>query len=244
MVSPSSMKIAAHWLYLRSDEANGALREYDKRDTESLAQLIDGLTPPVSVPEMDAYAEGHTKPCYYCGNPTDMMAGNPSLWPIPLCHPDDPGRVKWHHIGCVSKRLHPVSVEGPLKGPLPDGGLSAACVNTPEFYKELSEFLASDPLASRSAEKWSQLLATLARQGKRIAELEASQADAPARPEPSTTSSPATTAVMDALEQSVKHQSHYATLLNSYDGGERMTFANAAEWIARLELVSRMEGKE
>jgi hypothetical protein len=49
--------------------------------------------------------EGHDQPCYYCNKPCNSFAGNPSLWPIPLCHGDDPGRVKWHHIGCVSQRL-------------------------------------------------------------------------------------------------------------------------------------------
>jgi hypothetical protein len=37
-----------------------------------------------------------------------------------------------------------------------------------------------------------------------------------------------------ALEESVKLQSHYAELLNAYDGGERLTFASAEEWIERL----------
>lgn len=49
--------------------------------------------------------EGHGKPCHYCGEPCDALIGNPNRWPIPLCHRDDPGRVKWHHIGCVTDRL-------------------------------------------------------------------------------------------------------------------------------------------
>jgi hypothetical protein len=49
--------------------------------------------------------EGHGKPCYYCGELCDGLAGNPSRWPIPLCHRNEPGRVKWHHIGCVTSRL-------------------------------------------------------------------------------------------------------------------------------------------
>lgn len=40
-----------------------------------------------------------------------------------------------------------------------------------------------------------------------------------------------------ALAESVKLQSHYADLLNMYDGGKRMTFANADEWIARMALL-------
>lgn len=50
--------------------------------------------------------EGHDQPCYYCGMPCSNLAGNPSLWPIALCHDDDPGRVKWHHTGCVQVRLY------------------------------------------------------------------------------------------------------------------------------------------
>lgn len=35
----------------------------------------------------------------------------------------------------------------------------------------------------------------------------------------------------EALEESVRLQSHYALLLNMYDGGKRLTFASADEWI-------------
>ena len=49
--------------------------------------------------------EGHNKPCYYCGELCNGLAGDPGQWPVPLCHPDDPGRVKWHHINCVTTRL-------------------------------------------------------------------------------------------------------------------------------------------
>jgi hypothetical protein len=38
-----------------------------------------------------------------------------------------------------------------------------------------------------------------------------------------------------ALEESVKLQSHYARLLNDYDGGWRLTFASAADWMRRLD---------
>jgi hypothetical protein len=38
-----------------------------------------------------------------------------------------------------------------------------------------------------------------------------------------------------ALEESVKLQSHYAGLLNSYDGGTRLQFENAAHWLKRLK---------
>jgi len=43
--------------------------------------------------------------CYYCGKMTDSLAGNPGQWAVMLCHSDDPGKVKYHHQLCVSKRL-------------------------------------------------------------------------------------------------------------------------------------------
>jgi hypothetical protein len=43
-----------------------------------------------------------------------------------------------------------------------------------------------------------------------------------------------------ALEESIKLQSHYAALLNEYDGGKRLQFANADEWIARLRATGRL----
>lgn len=41
----------------------------------------------------------------------------------------------------------------------------------------------------------------------------------------------------DALRESVKLQSHYAKLLNMHDGGERLIFASAEEWTARIKEV-------
>ena len=41
-----------------------------------------------------------------------------------------------------------------------------------------------------------------------------------------------------ALKASVSLQSHYAGLLNQYDGGERIEFHDAADWIGRLRMNS------
>lgn len=38
-----------------------------------------------------------------------------------------------------------------------------------------------------------------------------------------------------ALAESVKLQSHYAMLLNAYDGGQRMTPTDSGDWIKRLK---------
>jgi hypothetical protein len=43
--------------------------------------------------------------------------------------------------------------------------------------------------------------------------------------------------LMTALERSVELQSHYAGLLNQYDGGERLQFENAEAWVRRLYEV-------
>jgi hypothetical protein len=42
-----------------------------------------------------------------------------------------------------------------------------------------------------------------------------------------------------ALEESVKLQSHYAMLLNMWDGGERMQFDSAQVWLDRLASIQR-----
>jgi hypothetical protein len=47
----------------------------------------------------------HSKPCHYCAAPIDDLATDPGLWGIGLCHEDDPGVIKWHHVGCILKRL-------------------------------------------------------------------------------------------------------------------------------------------
>lgn len=46
---------------------------------------------------------------------------------------------------------------------------------------------------------------------------------------------------MLALIESVKLQSHYAELLNMHDGGTRMQFSCAAEWIERLKKVGTIQ---
>ena len=43
-----------------------------------------------------------------------------------------------------------------------------------------------------------------------------------------------------ALDESVKLQSHYAGLLNIYDGGQRMQFADREAWMARLAKLSAL----
>lgn len=46
-----------------------------------------------------------------------------------------------------------------------------------------------------------------------------------------------------ALEESVKLQSHYAELLNQYDGGERLIFKDEREWLQRLRKLDNIKNK-
>jgi hypothetical protein len=46
-----------------------------------------------------------------------------------------------------------------------------------------------------------------------------------------------------ALAESVNLQSHYAMILNGYDGGKRMVFKNSDEWIARLRDIGAIGNK-
>ena len=46
-----------------------------------------------------------------------------------------------------------------------------------------------------------------------------------------------------ALKESLKLQTHYAALLNDYDGGQRRGFLNSEVWIARLKETGRIRVK-
>lgn len=44
-----------------------------------------------------------------------------------------------------------------------------------------------------------------------------------------------------ALQKSLELQSHYAKLLNQYDGGDRKTFDSPESWIERLREVKELK---
>jgi uncharacterized coiled-coil DUF342 family protein len=50
--------------------------------------------------------------------------------------------------------------------------------------------------------------------------------------------------LLAALTKSVELQSHYAGLLNDYDGGHRMQFSNADAWMKRLTALAKAENKK
>lgn len=50
--------------------------------------------------------------------------------------------------------------------------------------------------------------------------------------------------VWAALEESVKLQSHYAGILNDYDGGMRMSFKDAKEWLERLRKMANQNDRD
>lgn len=80
------------------------------QEVESLrAMIIDnGFYTANVTAELAALREcdGHNAPCYYCGKPCSSLSAHPNLWPLPLCHEDDPGVMKWHHTSCVHERLN------------------------------------------------------------------------------------------------------------------------------------------
>ncbi len=45
-----------------------------------------------------------------------------------------------------------------------------------------------------------------------------------------------------AFRRLIELSSHYARLLNDYDGGHRLTFKTPEEWIKRLEHLEKAEG--
>lgn len=47
-----------------------------------------------------------------------------------------------------------------------------------------------------------------------------------------------------ALEESVKLQSHYAVLLNGWDGGQRIHFGDAAAWMGRLRETKTLPSND
>ena len=49
--------------------------------------------------------DGHNEPCYYCGELTNSLAGDPGSWPLGFTHNDGTGVVRWHHTRCVQERL-------------------------------------------------------------------------------------------------------------------------------------------
>ena len=53
----------------------------------------------------------------------------------------------------------------------------------------------------------------------------------------------ATANLVTALAESVKLQSHYAMLLNGWDGGERLQFPTTQDWINRLIAVGTIQPK-
>lgn len=86
-------------------EANARLRAECDLYRGAAQEVLDLRVEVAALREKSAGMQGHGEPCYYCGEPCDSLTGNPSMWPIPLCHSDEPGRVKRHHSGCVSRRL-------------------------------------------------------------------------------------------------------------------------------------------
>jgi hypothetical protein len=76
-------------------EAAGLTEPCEPQDVKD---RVDRLTAEANVGTKDG-------PCYYCGEPTESRSARPTLWPVRLCHADEPGVSKPHHRGCIDVRL-------------------------------------------------------------------------------------------------------------------------------------------
>lgn len=50
------------------------------------------------------YPERHAgadTPCFICGQPTNSLAANPSMWARHFPHVDGPGKHRCYHVGCL-----------------------------------------------------------------------------------------------------------------------------------------------
>lgn len=79
---------------------------------EQVAHYVRSAADALEASRRPEQVQGHTERCYYCDEPCDSLAGNPALWPVGLSHADDPGVMKWHHAGCVSRRLEALAESG------------------------------------------------------------------------------------------------------------------------------------
>ena len=104
----SDPKPSPEWAVAAAEQFLNEYSDGDLSTSEALAAIIVRHAPP----QING-TWGHEQPCYFCGEQCNSLAGNPSLWPIPLCHSDEPGVVKAHHIGCVSERLHAPAESAP-----------------------------------------------------------------------------------------------------------------------------------
>lgn len=75
-----------------------------------LSDAVEALTPAVlaalrAAPPAAPESEEDGK-CYWCGENTESLAGNPMKWPLRFPANDSTGIVRWHHTGCVMDRLY------------------------------------------------------------------------------------------------------------------------------------------
>jgi len=70
------------------------------RAEKELAELLQALG------EAESVRGIADSPCYFCGQPTNCLAGDPGLWPVSLPTPDRSGVTQTHHVACVCERLH------------------------------------------------------------------------------------------------------------------------------------------
>ena len=84
-----------------------AMQHHDdisRSDEDSACDAADEIL--VTFPQIQLPLGYKDSNCYYCGEMTDSLIGNPSKWSLFFCHKDEPGKVKAHHTGCVIQRLN------------------------------------------------------------------------------------------------------------------------------------------
>jgi hypothetical protein len=74
----------------------------------SLQGEVERLSQIASAP-----SAGHEKPCLYCGEPCDALAGNPGRWPVGFCHFGSHGVISWHHQSCLAAQVERLSQPSP-----------------------------------------------------------------------------------------------------------------------------------
>lgn len=93
---------------------------------------------------------GHGQPCYYCGKVISDIAADAGKWGIPLCHEDDPGVVKWHHISCVSALLEDLDrLKLAIRRHRDERGNDRCRLDDDRLYAELGEPIPDRPLPSK-----------------------------------------------------------------------------------------------
>ena len=88
------------------DSAGRGSAERKQAGTASSGAEVQSPLPAGSGAPPAAPAAAEDAKCYWCGELTESLAGNPAKWPLRFPANDNTGIVRWHHTGCVMDRLY------------------------------------------------------------------------------------------------------------------------------------------